>query len=329
MATDLSAQLTFLELAKRTNNSKVVDIAEVLDEANPIFKDAVWKEANGLTRNVITRRAALPSGSLRQANYGIAPEASQTEQVEEKISYWEARSEIDEMIVKLAGDAAEQKKFRYDEDISFVSGLGQTFIESLLYGNLDSIDSKDLIGLAARYNNPSTQTNVFDEGHTVDDVCTSVWFIKWGSDAMYLCYPKGSKTVGVEQNDKGLELITSATNYRFYAWVTQFILNAGICIRNHQAVQRIGSIEAAGTTNGFDEDNGIKALNNIEEAFGNLNSVVMYVNKDVKNQIDILAKDKSNVNYSVQEAFGKSTTVFRDVVPVRLLPGISSTEDDI
>ena len=83
MATQtLRTQLTLVELAKRTTDGNILQIAEVLEQTNEMLEDAVWVEANGMTSHVITVRTSLPSGQYRILNDGIPSEASSTRQIE-------------------------------------------------------------------------------------------------------------------------------------------------------------------------------------------------------------------------------------------------------
>jgi len=80
-----------------------------------------------------------------------------------------------------------------------------------------------------------------------------------------------------------------------------------------------------GSENILDDDQIIEALNYMPTAGGNGNTVI-YVNRVLKTQFDILAKDKSNVNYTADNAFGMPVTRFRGV-PVRMWESILNTED--
>jgi hypothetical protein len=285
---DVSAQLTFVELAKRTNNKETLAIAEVLDKETPILRDAYWQEANLLTGHKITRREALPSGTWRGANEGIAPDASQTQQIVEPIGYLESRVEVDEMIVKIA---PEPKVFRFNEDLAHLEGLAQTLETAFFYGNQGS-EPNSFDGLRTRYNLTSL-ANVHGSGGTGSDT-SSIFVVQWGRNACHLIYPRNSKTLGIERNDKGRELITTSSTLRFYAWVTQFIVNLGLVVRDDRCVQIVTNIEtaAAASANIFDEDLLIDALYNIPR---NAVGSVIYCNKTIKAQMDKNAKDKPNV----------------------------------
>jgi len=318
---DVSAQLTLVELAKRTNNKQTLDIAMTLAKMCPVIGDAVWVEANRLTGHYHTRDEALPSGTFRDVNEGVADEAGQTSQLTEPIAYLEGRSEIDEMLIRLA---PEPKKFRYNEDLLHLEGIAQTIATAFWYGDRATY-VKRIDGIATRYNGLSlTPDNVYTAGSATN--CTSVYIIKWGTNEVFTVYPMNSKTLGIEKNDKGLELITTsvAARTRLYKWVTQFIFNFGLCVRNPLYVQRLANINGASgaAANVVDENKLIEMYFNIPNGH---EGCVMYCNKIVASQLAIRAKDKPNVFWPSKDAFGRPVTMFWDI-PIHVSEMITSAE---
>lgn len=322
MGTEVSsnAQYTLLELAKRTNQGELIAIAEVLNETNEIMQDAVWMEANQLLGHVGTRRTALPTGTFRQANQGVALETSTTRQIQEPIARLEALSDIDEAIIDIAPNKQEA---RSQEDRAFVEGLGQTLCQTLIYGNT-STDEEKFNGLATRYDALS-DSNVLGASGTGDDT-TSLWIVEWGPTKVHMLYPKGSKA-GLEMNDKGKQRITATSTTFYYAYETQFVQWCGMFVHDDRCVQRIANIETSGSSNTLNDDQIIEALNLLPTAGGS-GQARIYVNRTLKTQLDIMAKDKSNVNYTSDTAFGKPVTSFRGI-PVRLVEQILNTETAI
>ena len=305
---DVSAQLTLIELAKRTNNKETLDIATNLSKLTPVLQDAYWKEANMLTAHKHTRGAALAgTGTWRDVNEGVSPTAGQTEQVVEPIGYLEDRSEIDELLVKLAPDP---RQYRYDEDLLHLEGLAQTIETAFWYSNIATAP-KAIQGVVPRYNGLSlTPDNVSTAGGTTN--LTSAYFIKWGPDGVYMVYPKNAMNLGIERNDKGLELITTTAPARLYKWVTQFVFNIGLCVRDHRCVQRLANINAVegAAANIIDEN---KLIQGYEQIPGSKEGTILYMNKRAKIQLAIKAKDKPNVIWTTKDPFGRPVTMFWDV----------------
>jgi hypothetical protein len=96
-------------------------------------------------------------------------------------------------------------------------------------------------------------------------------------------------------------------------------------VTDDRCVQRIANIETSGSENILDDDQIIEALNYMPTAGGSGNTVI-YINRVLKTQFDILAKDKANVNYTSDNAFGMPVTRFRGI-PVRMWESILNTED--
>lgn len=322
---DVSAQHTLAELAKRTNNKQTLDIANVLSKMMPVIGDAYWVESNRQTDHVHTRSAGLPSGTWRAVNEGVDPSAAQAEQVTEPIGYLEDRSEIDELLIKLAPDS---KKYRHDEDLLHLEGLGQTIETAFWYG-VESTHPKKFDGICTRYSalTPTAPDpdNTYTAGSSSNN--TSAYIIKWGPGSVFCIYPGGSKTMGIEKNDMGRELITTSGTTRLYMWVSQFVFNMGICVRDHRCVQRLANINGASgaAANVVDEDKLIEMYFNIP---GGTEGAVMYVNKIVASQLAIKAKNKPNVFWPTKDAFGRPVINFWDI-PIHVSEMITSSETTV
>ena len=314
----INDQLTLIELAKRTNNGEFLMIAEALNQINEIMQDAVWVESNQAISHVGSIRTSLPSGTWRRFNKGIDKHASTTKQVTEVMGMLEDYSVVDVALAEISGNA---KQFRSQEDLAFIEGMSQSFIGAIFYGDLsDEIDSFN--GLAQRYDE-LTDDGVWNAGGSGSDT-TSAWFIDWSPRYVHLIYPKGASFAGVQRTDLGQRPAYDASSKPFEAWWTHFKIAGGLYVKDARAVQRIVNIETTGSTNLFDEDLGIAALNALPIPGGGP-GLKMYVNRTVKTQIDIIAKDKNNVFYPINDAFGRKVTSFRGV-PIRVCEQILDTE---
>ncbi len=319
----VTSQQTLLNLARATVNKELVEIVEVLDEIQ-ILKDAYWLEANQLTGHIFTQRAVLPAGVWRELNEGIAAESSHLNQITEGIGLLEGHSKIDAELVKLYPN---EGQFMLDEEHAFIEGLGQTFETAFFYGDLDDEPSA-IRGLADRYNTPSTQANVWDAGHTTDSACSSIFMIQWGPRKVALCYPRNSKTMGVERDYLGIVPVVSgtATVSQLVAHFTKYVMKAGIVVHDNRCVQRIGSIAATGTASIFDPDLVIKAKNQMLRGG---EGAILYCSKAIKAQIMINAKDKPNVWHYTAEPYGDGMLESVLGMRVHVAEAIIDTENDI
>ena len=317
---EVSGAMTLVELAKRLNNSQIMDIAEVLDKTNEIFKDMPMVEANQPTSHVIAQRTALPSGSWRQINQGVAYESSLTKQIVEPIGMLESYSKCDEALAMMSGNPA---RFRWTEDKAFIEGLAQTFATAFFYGDTATVPEKfNGLSVRAAYD-AAADTYVIDAGGSGSD-CTSIWVCEVGEDKVHLIYPRGSRSMGISAEDMGIQLVLESTSSLnvFRAYVTHFVLRIGLAIHDDKAVQRIASIESAGSSNIFDPDNLVKAINLLPSMGKN---AVIYCNKTIRSQMDINVMDKTNVYYTIREPYGEPLLYFRGV-PVRTCEAITDTE---
>jgi len=318
---NIRGQLTLAELAKRTNNKELLTIAEVLNEDNEFIQDAVWVEANDITSHVHTRRASLPTGSWRTVNEGVDEESSSTLQIREPIGILEAFSKVDCFLVD---NAPNPTQFRTNEDMAFVEGLGQNMVEKCFYGNI-ATDPEQINGFSTRgAYDAIADANVWDAGGTGSDV-TSIWIVQWGPTKTHLVYPRGSQSMGVKRTDLGKSVAYDSSYNPYMAYWSNFVVNIGLVIHDDRNVQRIANIESTGSSNIFDDDLLIKALNHMPARGA---GAMVYMNETILSQMDIRAKDKTNVDWQPGEAFGAPVTLFKGH-PVRKVDQLVITETAI
>jgi len=308
-------QLTLIEVAKRkAPDNTMATIAEVLSQDNMILQDAVWREANDTFSNKTVRRASLPSGSWRKLNAGVATESSETVELMDTIGMLETWSEND---IEVINAFPNPKQARNDEAMAFVEGLGQTMAETIIYGNSATTPEK-FTGLAPRMPDISALTNVINEGGTTG---TSMYVVDWSPTGVYMIYPKNSMA-GLEHEDRGIETATDSSNNKYRAYVDVFNWKAGMVVKNGKSIGRIANIEPTGASNTFDEDNLITLLNRMTKGPGRR----IYCNQTVMTQMEIRAKDKTNISYTtVNDIAPGPVTLFKGV-PVRLVEQILNTE---
>lgn len=313
-----ASQLTFLELANRLQNKTLLAIAEVLSEDNEWLKDAVWLPSNQPTSHVHLQRLSEPTGSLRRINQGVATEASQTQKVTEPFAMYEAESVIDERLVQLARD---KKAFRSGEDLAFLAGMFKNVSGDMLYGSI-ATEPDGINGLLTRRN--ALGTHCVSGSGTGSDLMSAL-AVQWGKDRVHLIYPEGSSTMGIKAEDRGRQRILDSSSNPYWAWVTRFYFDVGIVVRDDRCLKRYANIESSGSTNIFDEDKLIALLNGMKERG---KGAVIYVNETLMTQMEIRMKDKTNVNLTLDTAFGEPIMRFRGH-PVRLWEQMLITESAV
>ena len=111
-------------------------------------------------------------------------------------------------------------------------------------------------------------------------------------------------------------------NNQLWAFITEFSWDVGLAIEDTRSVKRLANIDSVSTeTNTLDEDKIIQIRNN----FKSNDMISMYVNEIVFTQLQILAKDKTNVHWTENNPFGKPQMFFLDM-PVRRCDSISNVE---
>jgi hypothetical protein len=136
-----------------------------------------------------------------------------------------------------------------------------------------------------------------------------------------MVYPKGSMA-GLEHEDRGIETATDSSNNKYRAYVDVFTWKAGMVVKNGKSIGRIANIESTGSSNIFDEDNLITLTNRMTKGPGRR----IYVNQTVMTQMEIRAKDKTNIHYTtVNDIAPGPVTMFKGI-PVRLVDQMLITE---
>lgn len=340
---EIRDQLTLLELAKRTNLGDLVTIVEVLEETNEWLQDAIWLEANQTMSHITTQRTSKPTGTWRKINEGVAPEASSTLQIVEGIGILEAYSRVDKLLAELSGNV---QQFRSGEDKAFIEGLSENLSDVMFRDatglSTEALPYGDTVGNPERFNGLPTRmdgvglANVIDHGAALaltDD--TSVYIVQWGEGRVHMIYPKGSPTMGIVHENLGEQTIEASGTYDspklMQALVSHFKLHAGLVVRDDRCIRRIcsikSSLDAATTYTFFDttypgHHKLIQALNALPYKG---KGAVIYANQTIKTQMDILAVDKGNVMYNVQNWSGQEVTTFKGV-PIRRVDAITNHE---
>jgi len=317
MATLTANGLTLAEVAKRHDpQGNLATIAEVLEQENEILQDAVWRESNDVWANVTTRRAALPTGSWRKLNAGVAAEKSDTVQVVDTIGILETWAKND---IEVINSFRDKQQARNDEAMAFVEGLGQTMASTLIYGSTVTTPEK-FTGLAPRMDDIAATTNVINEGGGGSDL-TSIFVITWGPNEVHCLYPRNSKG-GLEHTDMGIQIVQDDSSLDFRAYVDNFVWKCGLAVKHTKCIGRIANIESTGASNIFDEDNLITLLNRMKTGPGTR----IYCNQTVLTQMEIRAKDKTNINYVLSDGLAPGPVLLFKGHPIRQVDQILDTE---
>lgn len=306
---------TLVDLAKRVDpKGNTADIIDTLAEQNPMLEEAHWEEANDINSHQMTQVLTEPTPGFGRINKGVPFTAARVKQVTEPICSITDALRIDERLLAKAPNAAEY--FRREADIH-LRAMGKNAHKVLLYGN-GAQDPDSITGFMARYN---SKDNVINGGATAGNTA-SILVVKWGRDGAFMIYPRGFKSLINEEGPKS-ELIED-NGGGYYAQVAIWRLNMGLCIAKEKNVQRIANLAVTGSSNIFNPDLLVTALDRLD----NTDGAVIYVPKAIYTQMNINLMNKSNSYYTREEEWGRPVTKFMGV-PVKCCDQMLTTETPI
>ena len=323
--------LTLTDHAKRLDpDGKIALIAEIMSETNEVMDDAIYLEANLPTGHRHTVRDSLPSGTWRRFNEGVIPTKSTTHQVDDTVGMLEDYGEVDKDLADLNGNTNE---FRLSEDSAHIEGLSQDFANTLFYGNTDT-DPEQFKGLAPRYSTVSTETtnigyNIVNGGGTGSDN-TSIWLVTWGPRATFCIYPKGSQA-GLQHTDKGQVTLGDNTNGYYEGYRSHYQWKTGLALKDWRFTVRIANIDisalnAAPSAGADIITNMISATYKMPTMNGGRS--VWYCNKTIAEYLHHQARNKTNVNLSIDTVDGKPITMVNGM-PVKRCDALLNTESTV
>ncbi len=316
---------TLADWAKRLDpDGKVPATVELLGQTNEILDDQLWAQGNLPTGHRINQRTGLPSVYWRLLNKGTPTSKSTTASVDEHCGMLTARSNVDKDLAELNGNTND---FRLSEAQAFLEAMSQESASTLFYGS--AANPEEFVGLAPRYSSLSAGNagNIIAGGGAGADN-TSIWLIGWGEQSIQGIFPKGSKA-GLSHEDLGLDDVKDADGHEYRAYKDLFEWKQGIALKDWRYVVRIPNIDISATVADSDgssvnlQELMIKALHrlpsmaNVRPAF--------YVNRTIRQMLDIQAMNKTNLQLQVGEEEGRLKTMLRGV-PIRTCDALLETE---
>jgi hypothetical protein len=242
---------TLVDVVKRLDpRGGILQVAEVLNQFNPMLDDLAFVEGNLPTGHRLGLRTALPTPVWRRLNQGIDPQVSKSDTTDEPIGMLENYSKIDVDMAEINGNTA---AFRFSEDKAFIQGFNIQLAQSLLYETQTTAPER-FTGLTPRLN--STSNNDSNNSHTpgfanqfvkADAAAaganqTSIWLVGWGPESVFGIYPKGS-VGGLKTQDLGQQLVLDQNNKQFLAYVTRFQWKVGLAVKDYRYLSRVCNID--------------------------------------------------------------------------------------
>jgi hypothetical protein len=335
-----------MDVANRLDpHGKIDYIAEMLSQCNDLPDDVPWIEANEFEGHSFTFRTSIPAGSWRGVNMGVPYSKSTTAKAHIGLASLEDYSQIDRRLAEASGDI---DGYRETEDSAFLEGMGQTWSQTMFYGNTVA-NPLQFMGLSGFYNTVSTASaqnaaNVFDGGGTGSSNA-SLWLPCWGTRTIFCVYPRGSKG-GLAMEDKA-DTVPGFDNLgnRFEAYTSWFRQQGGLCPMDWRNCARIANIDV--TANGLAGSNALDIFQALAEimyfppALGKRQSgitrtdapedsnpgirSVIYTNRTVRHWADVQMIRNRNVWLRVDDYAGRPCDGFRDT-PWKIVDQLLNTE---
>ena len=192
------------------------------------------------------------------------------------------------------------------------------------------MNPEEFTGLSARFNdktNARNSRNIIDAGGSSGRL-TSIWLICWGPDTINLRYPKGMMdSGGLTMEDRGRDDVQDEDGNEFTVLKTIYRWKCGVSIKDWRYVVRIANIPVdtlavnAGT---YDLWNALiqaqHRLFNIRQG-----NCYFYMNRTVRQYLDLQSFNKNNVQYGQQEVNGALVDSFRQI-PFRVTDALTNNE---
>lgn len=217
-----------------------------MSQSNDFLMYIPWVEANEMGGHEFVFRTSIPAGAWRQINQGIPFSKSTTAKSRIGIGALEDFSQID---IKLAESFGDREAFRRSEDVAFLEGMGQTIVQTFLYGNTVA-NPAEFMGLSTFYNTLSTGSSA-NASNVIDGLGTgssnlSIWLVCFGQHTIHGVYPRGSKA-GLDMMDYGDSRFGyDSVGNPFRALTTWFGQDAALCPQDWRYAARLANLD---TTN--------------------------------------------------------------------------------
>lgn len=326
-----------IDLHKASVAGQVIDM---LAQDNPILDDAIVRAANMGTIERTGILTGYPSASWGRLYKGVQASKATFQQVDDTTGFLEARSEIDERLLKLAKDPARQ---RLVDSKPFLETMNMEMATGLFYHDIATTPER-FKGLAARYDQyyagtksgapRNSAAQVVHGGGTGSDN-TSIWFVTWGDHATSLIHPEGV-TGGVTMEDRGREPKQDENGDTYYVKVATFEWHIGVTVKDWRYNARIANIDVSEAMAGNVD---LWAL--LREGYYRLKSrrrdgkssrTAIYMNSDMLQILDAQSTDRAlttsrnnTVSLSPMTVEGKEVLSYRGI-PIRETDALLNTE---
>ena len=315
-------------------------VIDMLKRSTPVLDDAIARACN---MGAVERTQILngyPDATWGRLYKGVPRSKSGFQQVDDTTGFLEARSEIDERLLRLAKEPAKQ---RLIDSGPFIRKMGMDVETGIFYNDIATTPER-FKGLAARYDQyyagpkggapVSSAAQVVDGGGRGSDN-TSIWFVTWGDHATSLLYPEGTQA-GVSMQDRGREPVQDANGDTFYVKVATYEWHVGLTVKDHRYNARVANIDVSELLAG-----NVDVWELLRKGYYRLESrqrdsissrIAIYMNSDVLEVLDaqstaraLTTSRQNTVSLGHSEVEGKEVRTYRGI-PIRETKALLNTE---
>lgn len=260
-------------------------VARVLDQTNPIVRDAIVIESNSDSGHEYAVQNGLPTTAWRRAYQGVKPSKGTQTVVKEVYGRMSAVSEVDVAIAEKGGKVSE---VRAEDQRNQLEAMNQEYAKKFFYGSAKD-DEKAFIGFAARYSKLSgakTARNVISNGGSAAGAEHSIYLIGWGKGKIFTFFPKGTQA-GIKIYDyskNGPIDLQDANGGTYPGYKKQMEWLVGLAVQDWRYGARVCNIHPASISS---KDNKIALYENFVKAVGTIQNpntvnLVAYTSRQVR-----------------------------------------------
>ena len=260
-------------------------VARVLDETNPIVRDALTIESNSDSGHEYAIQNGLPTATWRRAYQGVAPSKGSQTVVKETYGRMSAVAEVDVAIAEKGGKVNEVRAAVQRDQLEV---MNQEYASKFFYGSAQD-NEKAFVGFAARYNKLSgakSASNVVSNGGTTANKQSSIYLIGWGRNKIFTFFPKGTQA-GIKVYDyskNGPIDLQDANGGTYPGYKKQMEWLVGLAVQDWRYGARVCNIETSAITT---EANCKALFTNFIKAVGRIHNpdivnLVAYTTREVR-----------------------------------------------
>ena len=288
-------------------------------------------QANDGTVHTQLVRTSLPHSTRRNYNEGVKAAASTTTPFKDIIQTNSVYSVVDK---NLADDSGNKEQFISDENVAFVSGMGQDMASDIIYAD-NKTDASASNGFACRRTKVDDKYEKFTKTKIVGAILgflgiisinlTSLYLVAGGKGFTSLIYPKGSFSAALTHENRGVQDWDDGKGGKFPAYINYFEARFGVAVGDQRSLLRLAHIDPKNTDPKDLIEQILKMSYKLPKGIANY---YLFCNADVMWMLDKAAQDRLAPVASHEDPWGNPIYKIRDL-RIYQEDSILSTENQV